>query len=57
MRLYFESIDAIHFPTSLEDFERAKNEIGYTELFHFQKRGLDKKYQMEKESLGLAPQL
>lgn len=54
MRLYFESIDAIHFPTSMEDFERAKQELGYTELFYFQKRGLDKKYQLEKESLGLA---
>jgi ATP-dependent DNA helicase RecG len=57
LRLYFESIDAIHFPTSIEDFERAKSEIGYTELFHFQKRGLDKKHQMEKDSLGLAPML
>ncbi len=57
LRLRYENIDAIHFPSTLEDFERAKKELGYEELFHFQKRGLDKKYELEKNSLGLAPVL
>jgi ATP-dependent DNA helicase RecG len=57
MRLRYENIESIHFPTSIEDFERAKRELGYEELFHFQKRGLDKKYELEKNSLGLAPKL
>ncbi len=54
-RLRFENIEAIHFPNSMEDFERAKSELGYEELFHFQKRWLEKKYELEKSSLGLAP--
>ncbi len=39
----------------MEEFEKAKQELGYEELFHFQKRGLEKKYQLEKDSLGIAP--
>ena len=50
MRSRKENIHAIHFPHSLEDFDRAKREIGYEELFHFQKRGLEKKYSLQKES-------
>ncbi len=57
IRPRYESIDAIHFPTSLQDFEHAKRDLGYEELFHFQKRGLDKKYELEKNSLGLAPEI
>ncbi len=38
MRLRYENIESIHFPTSIEDFDRAKRELGYEELFHFQKR-------------------
>lgn len=52
-----ESVRSIHFPASMEDFEKSKEELGYEELFHFQKRGLEKKYLLEKESLGLAPEL
>lgn len=33
----------IHFPTSLENFERAKKEIAYEELFILQYRGIQKK--------------
>lgn len=50
MRLKYENITAIHFPESIEDFERAKGELGYEELFHFQKRGLEKKYELIKNS-------
>jgi ATP-dependent DNA helicase RecG len=57
MRLRYENIESIHFPTSIEDFERAKRELGYEELFHFQKRWIEKKHALEKESLGLAPKL
>ncbi len=57
MRLRYENIESIHFPTSIEDFDRAKRELGYEELFHFQKRWIEKKHALEKESLGLAPQL
>ncbi len=55
MRSRWENIYSIHFPHSLEDFERAKWEIGYEELFHFQKRGLEKKYSLQRESQWLAP--
>lgn len=50
MRLRYENIQSIHFPTSLDDFEQAKKELGYEELFHFQKRGIEKKYELEKNS-------
>jgi hypothetical protein len=33
-----ENIFAIHFPKSVEDFERAKKELGYAEMFDFQKK-------------------
>ena len=52
-----ENIIAIHFPTSLEDWDRARAELGYEELYHFQRRGLEKKYALERDSLGLAPTL
>lgn len=52
-----ENIFSIHFPTTLEDFDRSRQELGYEELFHFQKKGLEKKYTLERDSLGLAPVL
>lgn len=52
-----ENIFSIHFPSSLEDFERSRQELAYEELFQFQKRGLEKKYALERDSLGLAPEL
>lgn len=50
LRRRSESIESIHFPVSIEDFERAKSEIGYEELYHFQKRGLEKKYALQQAS-------
>ena len=50
MRSRLENIMAIHFPTSMEDWDRAKAELGYEELYHFQKRGIEKKYTLEAES-------
>jgi ATP-dependent DNA helicase RecG len=44
-----ENITSVHFPTSIEDFERSRTELGYEELYHFQKRGLEKKYALERE--------
>ncbi len=55
MRLKCENIAAIHFPASIEDFERAKQELWYEELFHFQKHGLEKKYELLRSSEWLAP--
>lgn len=33
-----ENVWAIHFPKDIADFERAKIELGYREIFHFQRR-------------------
>ncbi len=52
-----ENISSIHFPASIEDFDRSRQELGYEELYHFQKKGLEKKYALERDSLGLAPEL
>ena len=52
-----ENILSIHFPASIEDFDRSRQELGYEELYHFQKKGLEKKYALERDSLGLAPEL
>lgn len=57
MRTRRENIESIHFPTSMEDWERSRAELGYEELYHFQKRGIEKKYALEAESTGLAPQI
>ena len=56
-RTKLDNVRSIHFPTSLEDFDRSRQELGYEELYTFQKRGLEKKYTLERESLGLAPEL
>ncbi len=57
MRHRQENILAIHFPHSLDDFERAKWELGYEELFHFQKRGLEKKYELLRNSEWRSPMI
>jgi ATP-dependent DNA helicase RecG len=49
-----ENIESIHFPDSIKEFERSKVELGYEELYHFQKRGLDKKYALRETSKGRA---
>lgn len=55
MKSRMENVMAIHFPTSMEDWNRAKSELAYEELYQFQKRGIEKKYALEAESTGLAP--
>jgi len=35
----------------------ARRELAYEELFQFQRRGLEKKYELESSSLGLAPKI
>jgi ATP-dependent DNA helicase RecG len=52
-----ENIHSIHFPRGIEEFQRARWELWYEELFQFQRRGLEKKYELETNSLGLAPQI
>ncbi len=49
------NIRNIHFPQSIEDFDRARTELGYEELFHFQMVGVEKKYSMMANSEWLAP--
>ena len=44
MRTHSENIRDIHFPTSIETFDRAKRELGYGELFAFQMIGVEKKH-------------
>ncbi len=47
MRSRVKSVFAIHFPTSLADWNKAKKELAYRELFVFQKRGIEKKYNLQ----------
>ncbi len=49
------NIRDIHFPASIEAFDRAKHELGYGELFQFQLIGVEKKQTAQRESAGLAP--
>ncbi len=55
MRTLEENISAIHFPKDIADFERAKYELGYGELFRFQMIGVEKKYDALAKSEGRAP--
>jgi ATP-dependent DNA helicase RecG len=55
LRDLHDTLRAIHFPKNIADFENAKREIGYRELFRFQKIGIEKKYESRKTSLNLAP--
>lgn len=48
------NITAIHFPTSKADFERARTELAYEELFSLQYEGIMRKKNGEKESEGRA---
>ena len=50
-----ENLTSIHFPADAADFERARNELAYEELFEMQRSGLQRKYDMEAESEGKAP--
>ncbi len=51
------NIRDIHFPASVEAFERAKHELGYGELFRFQMVGVERKHALQTASAGLAPQI
>jgi ATP-dependent DNA helicase RecG len=57
LRSQSENIRSIHFPRSMEEFDMARRELAYGELFQFQRRGLEKKYELESSSLGLAPKI
>lgn len=54
IRTKSDSMMDIHFPSSIEAFERAKQELGYAELFRFQLRWVEKKYKALAESEGHA---
>ncbi len=49
-----ENLAAIHFPASLDDFERARNELAYEELFAIQFAGIARKMDVRKASEGKA---
>ncbi len=50
LRWKVANIRDIHFPASIEVFERAKWELWYGELFQFQMKGIEKKYQAFSQS-------
>lgn len=56
-RKYSENIEALHFPKDIPDFNRAREELWYEELYQFQYRGLSKKYELEAASAWLAPMI
>lgn len=47
----------IHFPESEKDFEQARRELAYEELYEMQLRWLLKKKELEKTSLNLSPKV
>ena len=51
------NIRDIHFPSSIESFERAKKELWYGELFQFQMIGVEKKNAARNASEWLAPKI
>ncbi len=50
-----ENVRHIHFPHSIDGFERTKSALGYEELFGFQMIGIEKKHEAIKSSEWLAP--
>lgn len=52
-----ENLLKIHFPESEKDFEKARHELAYEELYEMQLRGLLKKKELEKTSLNLSPKV
>jgi ATP-dependent DNA helicase RecG len=54
IRTKADSMMDIHFPSSIEAFEKAKYELGYAELFRFQMKWVEKKYKALAESEGHA---
>lgn len=51
------NIRDIHFPNSIEQFEKAKRELGYGELFQFQLVWVEKKNATRNASEWLAPKI
>ncbi len=49
-----ENLESIHFPSSVEDFERARSELAYEELFAIQFAGISRKMDIRKLSEGRA---
>ncbi len=52
-----ENLLKIHFPESEKDFEKARHELAYEELYEMQLRWLLKKKELEKTSLNLSPKV
>jgi len=52
-----ENLLKIHFPESEKDFEQARRELAYEELYEMQLRWLLKKKELEKTSLNLSPKV
>lgn len=49
-----ENLASIHFPSSVADFERARSELAYEELFVIQFAGISRKMDLRKASEGRA---
>ncbi|MDQ1343361.1 MAG: ATP-dependent helicase RecG [Patescibacteria group bacterium] len=49
-----DNIAAIHFPETVADFERARSELAYEELFAIQFAGISRKMDLRKASEGKA---
>ncbi len=49
------NIESLHFPRSPDDFERARRELAYEELYAIQYRGLAKKYDARDLTNGKSP--
>ena len=50
-----ENLRRIHFPETLAEFESARTELAYEELFSFQYEGISRKYEGRKATEGRAP--
>lgn len=50
-----ENIEALHFPKSVQDFERSRAELAYEELFLIQYRGIERKMDERSKTEGHAP--
>ncbi len=51
------NIEALHFPKSIADFERARSELAYEELFTIQYQGILRKEAEQSRTEGRAPKI
>ena len=51
------NIEALHFPESIADFERARSELAYEELFMIQYQGILRKQFQQNATEGKAPRI